>query len=410
MNTIKTLLSTTLLFFVLSVSAQVQVHLNVDTNPTPELFEWVNRSNLALLTVTNSEENLVGLEYRIKVKLRLDGDLVLETDNSVPIQRLEMGAQTFLADEVIPYESIIFKQASLQDKMAQTGLLPAGFYSFCVSLYNIEGTIISTPEEVCGAMLITDYVLPELLYPIDNTEIDAQLAPAILFTWTPVSPIPQPELGVKYIIAISEVLPEQSVSQAFHVNYPIIEEEIFAGTQFTWPTDLDMPDETTQYVWSIKPVTLNNNPYKSGVNGFSYIQTFTLKVLEDTSTDQNKRAESKIKRPKGRNPQTGKSMLAESIDEYCDGLMDINNFEEIPSTQNKPWEDAAVQAVKEAAKQPKKGVQTKYKIDGKLYYYTGNPAALDKCFKGQESINNSPCKRAPSGCFYTKKCKLICKL
>lgn len=380
MNILKTLISTIVLFYMLSTSAQVQVHLNVDANPTPELFEWVNRSNLALLTVTNSEENLVGLEYRIKVKLRLDGDLVLETDNSVPIQRLEMGAQTFLADEVIPYESIVFKQASLQNKMAQTGLLPAGFYSFCVSLYSIEETIISTPEEVCGAMLITDYVLPELLYPIDNKQIEAQSAPAIIFTWTPVSPVPQPELGVKYIIAITEVLPEQSVSQAFHVNYPVVEEEIFIGTQFTWPTDLDIPDETTQYVWSIKTVTLNDNPYKSGVNGFSYIQTFTLQTAGD-----------------------------DSVDEDCDGIIDLNNFEEIPSTQNKSWEDALAKAVKEASKNPKSVKRTIYKIEGKLYYYMGNPDKLNKCLKNKESISDSPCKRAPQGCFYTKDCKLICK-
>ena len=402
MNNLKIIFGSILLFFAFSISAQVQVHLNVDANPTPELFEWVNRSNLALLTVTNAEENLVGLEYRIKIKLRLDGDLVLETDNSVPVQRLEMGAHTFLADEVIPYESIDFKDANIQNKIAQTGLLPAGFYSFCVSLYSIEGTIVSTPEEVCGAMLITDYVLPELLYPIDNTEIEAQLAPAIIFTWTPISPVPQTELGVKYIIAITEVLPEQSVSQAFHVNYPIIEEQIFMGTQFTWPTDLDIPDETTQYVWSIKPVTLNDNPYKSGVNGFSYIQTFTLTVQEKENLEKSKILEHEREHLKA----FGKF---KAFDEDCDGILDLSLFKEIPNSQNKSWEDATAKAVKEASKQQKKGVQTKYKIDGKLYYYMGNSTKLDKCFKNQESIKNSPCKRAPLGCYYTTKCQLICK-
>jgi hypothetical protein len=40
MNTLKTLYSTLLLF--LALSLQAQVHLNIDANPTPELFEWVN--------------------------------------------------------------------------------------------------------------------------------------------------------------------------------------------------------------------------------------------------------------------------------------------------------------------------------------------------------------------------------
>jgi hypothetical protein len=262
------------------VTAQVQVNLNVSSNPTPELFEWANRADLAILSVTNSELNLVGTEYKIKVRLLLDNELVLETNNNVIPQRLELGTQTFLADEIIPYDAVDFIRNSFKDKMIQTGLLPAGYYSFCVSLINDRGNPISTPAEVCSSMLITQYQLPELLFPIDDFELNAELAPTILFTWSPVSPQPDAMLGVKYILAITEVQPGQSVSQAFHVNYPIIEEEIIGRTQFNWPLDIDLPLETTQYVWSIKPVTFNDNPYKSGVNGFAYIETFVLTVPE----------------------------------------------------------------------------------------------------------------------------------
>jgi hypothetical protein len=266
------------LFVSIALNAQVQVNLNVSSNPTPELFEWANRSDLAILTVTNSDERLIGTDYKIKVKVSLDNELVLETNMGVMTQKLPLGSQTFLADEIIPYDAINFKNNSFKNKMIQTGLLPAGVYTFCVSLIDLNGKTISTPAEVCRTMHITAYQLPELLFPIDNFSITANLASTILFTWSPVSPTPPAQLGVKYIIAITEVQPGQSVSQAFHVNYPIIEEEVIGRTQFNWPLDLNTPDETTQYVWSIKPVTFNDNPYKSGVNGFSYIETFTLKV------------------------------------------------------------------------------------------------------------------------------------
>ncbi|OAD44716.1 hypothetical protein [Polaribacter atrinae] len=266
------------LFVSIALNAQIQVNLNVSSNPTPELFEWANRTDLAILTVTNSDERLIGTDYKIKVKVSLDNELVLETNMGVMTQKLPLGSQTFLADEIIPYDAINFKNNSFKNKMIQTGLLPAGVYTFCVSLIDLNGKTISTPAEVCRTMLITAYQLPELLFPIDNFSITASLAPTILFTWSPVSPTPPAQLGVKYIIAITEVQPGQSVSQAFHVNYPIIEEEVIGRTQFNWPLDLNTPDETTQYVWSIKPVTFNDNPYKSGVNGFSYIETFTLKV------------------------------------------------------------------------------------------------------------------------------------
>ncbi|MFT4851171.1 MAG: hypothetical protein ACI83B_003735, partial [Sediminicola sp.] len=41
-----------LLLQVIAGHAQLQATLNVDSNPTPELSEWVNRTDLAILTVT----------------------------------------------------------------------------------------------------------------------------------------------------------------------------------------------------------------------------------------------------------------------------------------------------------------------------------------------------------------------
>jgi hypothetical protein len=304
----KPIFYTIIMFLSIQLNAQVQVNLNVSSNPTPELFEWVNRTELAILTVTNSDERLVGTDYKIKVQLLLDNELVLETNNNVQSQKLELGAQLFLADEIIPYDAINFIKIGFKNKMIQTGLLPAGIYSFCVSLINNQGAIISTPKKVCRLMIITEYQLPELLFPIDNYSLNAELAPTILFNWSPISPAPIANLGVKYIIAITEVQPGQSVSQAFHVNYPVIEEEVIGTTQFNWPLNFDLPSETTQYVWSIKPLTFNDNQYKSGINGFSYIETFTLKVRNDKidmAPDQiiiNKITSKVIDKPKIVNP------------------------------------------------------------------------------------------------------------
>lgn len=46
--------------------AQLQATLNVDSNPTPELSEWVNRNNLAILTVTNPVAGLT-IDYQLKL-------------------------------------------------------------------------------------------------------------------------------------------------------------------------------------------------------------------------------------------------------------------------------------------------------------------------------------------------------
>ncbi|WP_456376400.1 hypothetical protein, partial [Lutibacter sp.] len=266
------------------VNAQeITVNLNVDSNPNPEISEWVDRTELAILTIVNTNERFVDLEYKIVTKIYKDGELVVETKTSqMPIMYLPFGSETFLADEIVPYNALTF-YGNIEKTITQTGLLPAGMYSFCVSLVDLKGNLLTKQESICKPMVITDYQLPELIYPIENTTILAQNLPSTLFTWSPIAPTPPGDEGIKYIIAITEVLQKQTPARAFDVNYPLVEEEIMAGTQFNWPTDIDIPDEDTQYVWSIKPVTYNDNPYKSGKNSFVKIGTFNVKTNNRSS-------------------------------------------------------------------------------------------------------------------------------
>ncbi|MSP70262.1 MAG: hypothetical protein EXR20_08320 [Bacteroidetes bacterium] len=268
--------------FLNTISAQVSVTLNVDSRPTPQISEWVNRANLAILTVANTDRKKVGSAYKIKVKISLNGSQVLETNNGVATQTLELGVQTFLADEIIPYDAIVFNSNDFKNKVLQTGMLPAGNYEFCVSLVDLSNNIISTPNTVCRPMLITDYQMPELLMPIANQVLQLNLLPATIFRWSPISPTPQPLDGIKYILVVTEIQEGQSPSQAFNANYPLIEKEIY-GIQFNWPTDVDGPSTTKKYAWSVKPLTMSGTPYQSGPNGFVKIETFTVAVDQDKS-------------------------------------------------------------------------------------------------------------------------------
>ncbi len=261
--------------------AQANISLNVDSHPDPRISEWVNHSNLAILTVTNSDTNLEGIQYQIRVQMFLDGNLVVETNNDVDVQTMSLGTETFLADDIIPYSALVFHNNSIAQHIMQTGLLPAGVYEFCVRLVDLNGQIISDPEAYCQPMVITAYQMPELLTPLNEEEIESQLVPSITFTWSPLTPTPPAEDGVKYIIAVTPVNDGQSPAQAFFVNYPIIEEEITGDTQFLWPPSIDAPEEIRQYVWSVKPVTLDDVPYKYGSNGFVAVHTFKIKRAED---------------------------------------------------------------------------------------------------------------------------------
>jgi hypothetical protein len=270
-----------LLLLILSVvttlaTAQIQISLNVDANPSPKIADWMNRSEVAMLTVTNSSPRMEGLEYKIKVRVLLDNSLVAETNTSrVPSRSLTLGSEVFLAEEVIPYDALNF-YGKTSATIAQTGMLPAGIYSFCVSLVDLNNNTISTPTEVCRPMFITAYQTPELIYPHSNTELEAMLLQGTEFVWTPLTPSPPAELGLKYIVIISEVYPNQSPSQALFANYPLVEEEVLGSNRMLWPVDLDAPEESTQYVWAVKAVTLDDAPYNTGNAGFSSFGTFMV--------------------------------------------------------------------------------------------------------------------------------------
>ena len=267
-----------LLFIGLSVTifAQASVTLDVDPYPTPQLALWADHQEVAMLTVVNTDPALEGTDYIIKTKMFLDGNLVLETNNDVDVQTFDLGTQTFLADEIIPYSALIFHDNNFKNQLIQTGLLPAGQYDFCVSLLNLDGTTVSTPAPVCEIMTITSYTMPELINPASAQNFyltfvggsySSTLVPDITFTWSPLTPDPPPADGIKYIFTLMEVYDYQTPGQAFHVNYPLIEEEVY-GTEFDWPSDLDAPEDSTGFVWSVKPVTLDDNMYYPANNGF----------------------------------------------------------------------------------------------------------------------------------------------
>ncbi|MBF4985961.1 hypothetical protein FNJ87_17045, partial [Nonlabens mediterrranea] len=87
--------------------------------------------------------------------------------------------------------------------------------------------------------------------------------------------------------SVSEVQPGQTPSQAFSVNYPIIEEEVTIGTQYVWPLDLPAPDEDQQYVWGIKPMTREGNTYRAQNNGFVDYGVFTVRGNNESGDEKS---------------------------------------------------------------------------------------------------------------------------
>lgn len=266
-----------LLTFSVPGVSQVQINLNVDANPSPRIADWINRDELALLTVTNTSPRLEGQPYKIMIRLSLDGEVVAETNVAgVPERRLVLGSEVLLADEVIPFEALRF-YGNLERSVAQSGMLPAGTYNFCVSLLDLNGRVLSTPREVCRPMFITGYQLPEVIYPPAEFVVDGNSLQGMHFAWSPVSPAPPREMGVTYLVAVTEVEPGQRPAQALLVNYPLIEEEVMGFTRMMWPPDMEIPADSTQFVWGVKAMTMDGESYQKDNAGFSAVGTFMVK-------------------------------------------------------------------------------------------------------------------------------------
>lgn len=281
---------------------QVMVSLNVDANPNPYIASWANQEEMVIVTVSNTNPGLEGLDYKIKIKMELDGELVVETNTAqVATRQVSFGSDVFLADEVIDYNSLQF-YGSFGNQVAQTGMLPAGTYSFCVSLVDLNGVVISAPFEVCQPMIVTSYQSPELIYPASGSQLQASALQGTSLTWSPITPMPPAQQGLKYVVVVSEVYPSQTPSQAFFANFPIIEEEVMAGNQMLWPPEVGMPEDTIQYVWSVKAVNFDDQPYIPQNSGFASISHFTVLpdvVLPEDDEEQEGEDEEEEEEPQG---------------------------------------------------------------------------------------------------------------
>lgn len=282
----RTFATALLLFIPLMAEAQISISLNVDANPNPRISDWVNRTEIVVMTVTNTDARLVGRPFKIQIRMEYDGKTVIETKpQDMPQLELGIGSEIYLSNDVIPYRALSFNDG-FEDRLISTGLLPSGRYNFCASIIDLNGRTLSKPEEVCRPMRVTSYQAPSLILPSNNASIQANQLSATTFSWSRLTPVPPAELGLKYRIMVTEVRPGQQATQAFFDNYPIIDEEVVSLTQFRWPLDLEAPANTTQYVWSVQAMTMENELYTPENRGFAKLATFRV-VVPTTDDDED---------------------------------------------------------------------------------------------------------------------------
>lgn len=256
-----------------------QITVQVKQNPNPNISTWENRENVISVTVNNRGP---AVEARFSSMIKLDGSVKASTNfEQMPMVTIERGMNRFAIDEVMPYRAVTISDINTKN-MARTGQLPAGNYELCVSLLDNNKQPVIGIQEACTYFLLTQVQLPILIAPFENQVIQGNIRPT--FSWTPATPV-SPGTQVTYKLQVFEILEGQGMMQALQGNRPIISEEVERLTQY-WPTEWDIPNNNSTFVWTVQALDQNGAPLGEN-NGIASPITFKI----DNSGGGNKIAD-----------------------------------------------------------------------------------------------------------------------
>ena len=258
------------LIFILLLNSTPTIAQWVDLNipnpyPSPYISDWENNPTIGSLTITNNTSSQADVLIYLTISHSSIG--VIASGNSEPITTLPGIPTQINSDKFIEWNTITYN-ASLQDQIIQTGRLPEGEYSACITLKDINGKILES--DICRQFNIVYPSPPSLFYPADGEQLTSTYP---IFTWTPVQ-VP-PDYQLRYIIKIAEILPGQTPNQGLLANTLQYEDENLLTTNMQYPVSALPLESGKTYAWQVQAVDQNGFP-PSDNEGKSEIWTFVV--------------------------------------------------------------------------------------------------------------------------------------
>lgn len=210
--------------------------------------------------------------FRFKLTVEQNG-AVLATTTTEPVSFAPgiYTYQSFRTEPAIPFESLGALIARLPDRIRnhlyRTGTLPEGDYTIMLEPIQADPNafILTKPAVVSFSVAFPDP--PIVLAPENRTGV-LQRNP--IFTWLPVvAPL---QANIEYRLLIIEMLPGQTIRDAFRANPVQLETDWMPGTSFVYTDDLLPLKSGKRYVWNVKARATNRLPIRE--NGHSEIRTF----------------------------------------------------------------------------------------------------------------------------------------
>ncbi|WPV66726.1 hypothetical protein [Chitinophaga sp. LS1] len=247
----------------LSIQTNAQVSMTVQLPPTGVL-QKAQLWNILLVSASSSMN--VFVELRI-TDAETNQPVLTGVSRSILLNK---GAKQLQAGDVSP---VTYEYLSVAADRNANGLLTAGNYIACYSLFQESGEVNTLLAEDCLPFTVEPVSPPLLNSPADESVVEGNLPQ---FTWLPPTPITIYS-DLNYTFTIVELHTGQSAAEAIQANIPVYRSVYYKDLFLNYPVSAVTLDTSKTYAWT---VTANNgNTFSAQTD----VWTFKIKpVTTDT--------------------------------------------------------------------------------------------------------------------------------
>ncbi len=244
--------SFSLVFFIVSsvaYSQNVNTSLAVHPFPSPYISDLASDPTFIQMTITNPGSTTQSAFFDIVISSSVHGQLASGRGRNITVMP---GTDVINGIDLISWNDITYNQ-SVRNQIAQSGVLPEGFYTICMTLKSSINLQALAPE-ACASFTISLPEPPSLLLPSDN---ELMLTAFPMFQWTTVN---QPGHQVFYHLKIAEIVQGQTPYDAIQSGYPHYENPSLIVTSLLYPVDALALMPGGRYAWQVRAVNELGNP------------------------------------------------------------------------------------------------------------------------------------------------------
>lgn len=249
----------------LSLQLTAQVNMTVQLPPSGVL-QKAQLWNILLVSASSSS-------IWVRVELRIT-DAQFNQPVLTGVSRnllLSKGARQLQAADVTP---ITYEYLSPTADRNANGLLMAGSYLACYSVFQVSGDASSLLAEDCLPFAVEPLSPPLLNNPADQSVVEGNLPQ---FTWIPPTPVTMFS-DLSYDFTIVELRNGQSAAEAIQQNIAVYHSGHLKDQFLNYPASAVALDTAKNYAWTV--VAKNNNQFAAQTD----IWTFKVKGVTPVQT------------------------------------------------------------------------------------------------------------------------------